>query len=134
MTYEQLHIGDTACMEKTISESDVYGFAGITGDFNPVHISKTHAEKSLFGERVAHGMLVGSLFSSVMAMTMPGPGGIYVSQALEFVAPVKMGDTIAATVTVTEKMAKRRVRLECQAHNQKGELVIRGEAIVLPSK
>jgi len=134
MTYEQLSVGDSASMEKTISESDVYTFADVTGDFNPVHLSKTHAEQSLFGERIAHGMLVGSLFSSVMAMQMPGPGGIYISQSLEFVAPVKFGDTVTATVTIKEKMEKRRVRLACSAVNQRGKVVVQGEAVVLPAK
>ena len=134
MTYDQLNIGDSAFFEKTISESDVYSFAGIIGDFNPAHINKTYAENSRFGHRIAHGMLSGSLFSTVIGMKLPGEGTIYLGQSLEFKAPVYFGDTIKATVKVAEKLEKGRVKLECAATNQDGIIVISGEALVLPPR
>jgi len=134
MTYDQLNIGDSAFFEKTISESDVYSFAGIIGDFNPAHINKTYAENSRFGHRIAHGMLSGSLFSTVIGMKLPGEGTIYLGQSLEFKTPVYFGDTIKATVKVAEKLEKGRVKLECAATNQDGIIVISGEALVLPPR
>ena len=134
MTYNELNIGDSAFFEKTISETDVYSFAGITGDFNPAHINKTHAENSRFGQRIAHGMLSGSLFSTVIGMKLPGEGTIYLGQTLEFKAPVYFGDTIKASVTISEKLEKGRVKLKCSAINQDGTVVIEGEALVLPPR
>ena len=134
MTYNELSIGDSAYFEKTISENDVYLFAGIIGDFNPAHINKTYAEGTRFGKRIAHGMLSGSLFSTVIGMKLPGEGSIYLGQSLDFKAPVYFGDTVKATVTVSEKMEKGRVKLECVATNQDGIVVIEGEALVLPPR
>jgi len=131
MTYDVIQIGDTACFEKTISESDIYSFAGIIGDFNPVHINKTYAENSRFAARISHGMLVGSLFSTVFGMQLPGPGAIYVSQDLQFMAPVYIGDTIKATVSVVQKLEKGRVRFDCIAVNQDGVTVIKGSSVLI---
>ena len=132
--FSEINIGDTASFEKTISEADVYGFADITGDFNPVHINQQHAEKTRFGKRIAHGMLSGSLFSTVFGTKLPGEGSIYLSQTLSFLAPVYFGDTIKATVTVKEKLEKGRVKFDCIATNQNGVIVISGEAVLLPAK
>jgi len=131
MTYNELNIGDCASFTKTISEFDVYSFAGITGDFNPAHINKTYAENSRFLKPIAHGMLSASLFSTVAGTKLPGEGTIYISQMLEFKAPVYFGDTITATLTVTEKLEKGRVKLNCVAANQDGVVVVSGEALVL---
>ncbi len=134
MTYDELNVGDSATHAKTISESDVYLFAGITGDFNPIHVNAKYAEETRFGKRIAHGMLSGSLFSPILANKLPGVGTVYISQFLTFTAPVFMGDTIEAKVIVAEKMEKGRVRLECVATNQNGEVVIKGEAVCLPER
>lgn len=134
MYYDELNPGDSASFEKTISESDVYGFAGIIGDFNPAHVNQRYAEQTRFGQRIAHGMLSGSLFSTVFGTQMPGPGAIYLSQSLNFLAPVLLGDTICATVTVAEKLEKGRVRFECTATKQDGTVVVTGEAVLLPPK
>lgn len=126
-----LTVGDTAHFEKTISEADVYGFAGIVGDFNPAHVNQHYAEQTRFGTRIAHGMLTGSLFSTVFGTVLPGPGAIYLSQSLSFTAPVLLGDTVRATVTVAEVMAKGRVRFDCVATKPDGTVVVTGEAVLL---
>jgi 3-hydroxybutyryl-CoA dehydratase len=133
-TYDKLNIGDSACFEKTISETDVYQFAGIIGDFNPAHINKRYAENSKFGKRIAHGMLSGSLFSTIFGGILPGPGSIYISQELNFLAPVFFDDTIKATVTVIEKREKGRVVFQCEAKNQNDEVVVAGKATLLPPR
>ncbi len=134
MYYDELNVGDCASFEKTISEADVYGFAGIVGDFNPAHVNQRYAEETRFGTRIAHGMLSGSLFSTVFGTSMPGEGAIYVSQTLTFTAPVFFGDTVRATVTVAEKLEKGRVRFGCEAVKQDGTVVVTGEAVLLPPR
>jgi len=131
MYYSQIAVGDSASFEKTIAEADVYGFAGITGDFNPAHVNQRYAEASKFGSRIAHGMLTASLFSTVFGIHIPGEGAIYVSQTLEFTAPVFIGDTIKATVVVAEKLEKGRVRFDCVATKADGTVVVRGEAVLI---
>ena len=128
----ELHVGDVASFSKTISESDVYGFAGITGDLNPVHIDAQAAAASPFGARVAHGMLTAALVSTVLGLKLPGPGTIFLSQSMRFLKPVYIGDTVTAQVEVAEVIApKNRVRLLTRCTNQKGEVVGEGEAVVL---
>lgn len=134
MYYDEMRVGDSASFEKTISESDVYGFAGIIGDFNPAHVNQRYAEQTRFGGRIAHGMLTGSLFSTVFGTQLPGPGAIYLSQSLAFLAPVMLGETVCATVTVAEKLEKGRVRFECGATKADGTVVVTGEAVLLPPK
>lgn len=130
--FEDLKIGDKASFSKTISEADIYLYAGITGDFNGAHVNSQYAAQSLFGERIAHGMLSAGLISTVMGTRLPGEGTIYLSQTLKFIAPVKIGDTVTATVGVLEKFeAKRRVRLSTVCENQRGQKVIEGEALVM---
>ena len=134
-TIQQLRVGETACFSKTISEYDVYAFAGITGDLNPVHIDRVAAEASPFGKRVAHGMLTASLLSTVLGARLPGPGTIYLSQSLKFVKPVFIGDTVTATVEVAELLTeKNRVRLATRCTNERGEVVAEGESWVMPPK
>ena len=129
----RLFIGQTASFAKTITQSDVYGFAGIVGDFNPVHVNSIVAEKSVFKKQVAHGMLVGSLISTVLGMQLPGPGTIYLEQYLRFKKPVYFGDTITAVVTVKEaiNVDKGIFKLETKAMNQNNDCVIDGFAIVM---
>jgi 3-hydroxybutyryl-CoA dehydratase len=132
LTYEDIKVGDTAEFSKTITQFDVYQFAGITGDFNPVHINKEFAEQSMFKEQIAHGMLTGSLISTVLGTKLPAENTIYLGQNLKFVAPVKFGDTVTARVEVTEKRDdKHIIKLKTQVHNQRGELVVDGEAVTL---
>lgn len=134
-TIDTLAVGDTASFSKTISEYDVYAFAGITGDLNPVHIDRIAAEASPFGGRVAHGMLTAALLSTVLGLKLPGPGTIYLSQSLRFRKPVYIGDTITAQVEVAElNMEKNRVRFATRCTNERGEVVAEGESVVMPPK
>lgn len=127
-------VGDRATRTKTISESDVYMFAGITGDFNPVHVDEVSARRTRFGGRIAHGMLTAGLISAILAMELPGPGTIYLSQTLKFLAPVRIGDTVTAQVEVLEIDESKRLRLRTIASNQDGVQVIEGEALVVPPR
>jgi len=133
-TYETLNIGDKDSFEKTLSESDVYLFSGITGDFNPAHINEKESMRTKFGGRIVHGMLTGSLISTVIGTKLPGTGTIYLQQDLQFVKAVRIGDTIRAEVEVVEKLEKGRVLLKTQCYNQHDELVVDGKALVLPPK
>jgi len=133
-TYETLNIGDKDSFEKTLSESDVYLFSGITGDFNPAHINEKESMQTKFGGRIVHGMLTGSLISTVIGTKLPGTGTIYLQQDLQFVKAVRIGDTIRAEVEVVEKLEKGRVLLKTQCYNQHDELVVDGKALVLPPK
>lgn len=134
-TINQLTLGQRAQFEKTITETDIQLFSGISGDINPVHISKTAGENSLFGARVAHGILVSGLTSAVLGMQLPGPGTIYLGQELRFIAPVFIGDTITAEVEVSElNLDKNIVKLTTRSTNQQGQIVISGVATVMPPK
>ena len=130
---KDLSVGQSAYVSKTISETDVYLFAGITGDLNPAHINEQYAGETRFGGRVAHGMLSAGLISAVIGMQLPGPGTIYVGQDLKFLAPVRIGDTVTATVTVKElDVEHNRALLETVCENQKGKKLITGQALVMP--
>lgn len=133
-TYEQINIGDKASMEKTVGESDVYLFAGITGDFNPAHINHEATKDTKFGGRIAHGILTAGFVSAVLGMQLPGPGTIYLSQQLVFKGPVKIGDTVKAVAEVVEKLEKGRVKLKTTCYNQDGMQVLDGEALVIAPK
>jgi 3-hydroxybutyryl-CoA dehydratase len=131
----EINIGDMDSFEKTISETDIYLFAGITGDLNPAHINQVESEKSVFKGRIAHGMLVSSLISTVLGMYLPGPGTIYLGQELKFLAPVRVGDTIKAQAVVIEKIdEKNRIKLKTTCYNQEGKIVVDGIATVMPPK
>ncbi len=132
-TIDQLNIGDRASISQQITERDVIRFAELTGDINPIHMDRFYAEQTIFGERIAHGMLTASLISAVLGMKLPGPGNIYISQSLKFRAPVKFGDVIEAEVEVIEKIPERnRVRLRTTCRNQDDTVVLEGEAVVIP--
>lgn len=124
------YVGQNAVFSKTISESDIYNFAGICGDFNPVHVNAVAAGKSIFEKRIAHGLLGASLISTVLGMYLPGPGTIYLSQSLEFSSPVYIGDTLSAKVTITQITEKGRATLDTIVLNQNGKEVITGKATV----
>lgn len=126
------NVGDSAEFTKVLSEEDVYLFAGITGDRNPMHTSREFAATTRFKERVAHGLLTAGTISAVIGTKLPGPGCIYLSQTLEFKAPVFLGDEITARAEIVEVISPKRLRLRTQCFNQKGVLVIDGEAIIVP--
>lgn len=133
--FNDLSIGDFDEYRKTITETDVVLFAGLTGDNNPMHIDEEFASQTRFGGRIAHGMLTASFLSTVLGMKMPGPGCIYMGQNLRFLKPVHIGDTVTARATVMELFPdKQRVKLltECLV---RGEPVITGDALVwVPNK
>jgi 3-hydroxybutyryl-CoA dehydratase len=133
--FEDLSVGLTEELRKTIDASDVVGFAEVTGDRNPIHLSEHFAAKTPFGTRIAHGLYTASLISAVLGTRLPGPGAVYISQTLNFRAPVKIGDTVAVKVAVAELMpGKSRARLACTCSVEE-EIVLDGEAWVkVPSR
>jgi 3-hydroxybutyryl-CoA dehydratase len=127
-----VEVGQTASLSKTILDEDVRQFAQLVGDYNPVHLDDDFAKKTRFGRRIAHGMWGASLISTVVGTQLPGPGTIYLSQSLDFKAPVFLGDTITAEATVTHvREDKPIVTLDTVCRNQRGELVLKGVAVVL---
>ncbi len=124
--------GDRAQISKRISDEDVLSFAKVTGDFNPLHMDSEYARRTRFKGRIVHGMLGASLISAVLGTKLPGPGSIYLSQDLQFVRPVRIGDTLTAEVEVTSWDASRRLLgLATRCYNQSGEDVITGDAKLL---
>ena len=127
-----LEIGMTASRTKTFTADDVSGFAQVTGDTNPVHLDDDDAAETRFGQRIVHGMLTASLISALLANDLPGEGTVYMSQTLQFKAPVFIGDTITATVEVVKYRAERGIAtLATTCTNQDGKVVLQGEAVVL---
>jgi 3-hydroxybutyryl-CoA dehydratase len=128
--FEDLSVGMTETLAKTVSSNDVVGFAELTGDRNPIHLSEHFAAKTSFGRRIAHGLYTASLISAVLGTRLPGPGAVYVSQTLNFRAPVRIGDTVEVTVTVAELDPQRqRARLTCVCRVGDA-VVLDGEALV----
>jgi 3-hydroxybutyryl-CoA dehydratase len=134
-TIDEIKVGETAQFAKTVSESDVYIYAGVTGDLNPAHVDETYARKTFFKTRIVHGMLLGGFISAVLGSRLPGPGAIYMKQDLRFLAPVHIGDTVTARVEVTERdVEKNRLTLKTTCTIQDGTVVLEGEALVSPPK
>ena len=132
MAETTFYIGQQASFTKTITETDVSTFAELIGDFNPVHIDAEYARKSRFGQRIAHGMLTGGLISAVLGNKLPGPGSIYLSQQIEFLAPVYIGDTVSAIAEVISwRPDKRIVTLKTDAYNQEDKQIVTGKAVLL---
>ncbi|MTI68717.1 MAG: MaoC family dehydratase [Firmicutes bacterium] len=135
LTMKELNVGDKDFFQKTITETDVYLYAGVTGDLNPAHINQQESEKTMFKGRIAHGMLTAGLVSAVLGVKLPGPGTIYLGQELKFTAPVRFGDTIKAEVEVMEKNEEKNImKLKTTCTNQDGETVLKGVATVMPPK
>jgi len=134
-TIKDLHVGDQAYFQKTITDADVLLFAGVSGDFNPIHINEIAAKESIFKKRVVHGGLVNALFSTVIGTELPGHGTIYMRQDSKFVKPVFIGDTIKAVAEVSEIIKeKNRVVITTTAYNQNDEVVVVGSALVMPRR
>jgi 3-hydroxybutyryl-CoA dehydratase len=132
-SYDQLQIGEEASFSKTITETDVYLFAGISGDFNPLHVNKEFARQTAFKDRIAHGALPQSLIARVLGMMLPGLGTTAVEIHCRFKAPTFFGDTITAKARVGEKIEdKRWVRMVLTWTNQREEIIAEGEAVVIP--
>lgn len=132
MEFEKLEIGMSECLGKTITEADILNFAGVSLDVNPLHLNEEYAKTTMFKGRIAHGIIGAGLISAVIGTKLPGEGTIYLSQNLNFLSPVKIGDTITAKVEILElNQEKKKVVLKTTCTNQDGILVIDGEAKVL---
>jgi 3-hydroxybutyryl-CoA dehydratase len=128
--FEDMSIGMTETYLKEVKASDVIGFAEISGDRNPIHLSEHFAARTQFGSRIAHGLYTASLISAVIGTRLPGPGAVYMSQTLKFLAPVRIGDVVEAKVEVVELIEKGdRARLSCTC-SVDGQVVLEGEALV----
>ena len=134
-TYDEMQVGTTATLKRTLTFEDIQLFAAMSGDVNPAHLDQEYAQASPFKEIIAHGMWGGALISTVLGTRLPGPGTIYMGQSLKFMRPVHVGDELSVTVTVKALNPKNRVTLDCLCTNQKGETVIAGEAeVIAPAK
>jgi len=133
--YEELEPGMSATFSKTVTEADIAAFAGLSGDFNPVHIDEEYAKTTMFKGRIAHGMLSAAFISTVFGMRMPGPGCIYVSQALKFKAPVRIGETVTARVEVVGVVPEKKFVTFKTTCSVAGKIVVDGEAtLMVPTK
>ena len=132
----ELSVGLSKTYSRTLTEKDVILFAACSGDVNPVHLDKAYAATTSFGEPIAHGMWTGALVSAAVATQLPGLGSVYRSQSLNFKHPVKIGDTVTVTLTVSEIKARVKIiMLDCEAHNQNGKLIAKGVAeVIAPSE
>jgi 3-hydroxybutyryl-CoA dehydratase len=129
----KLKVGDSGCLSKKVTEAGLEHFAQATGDFNPIHFDQAYAEKTSFKGRIAHGVLSIGLISAVFGNILPGPGTVYLTQEVKFLAPVRIGDTITARVEVMEIIPeKNRVRFKTTCTNQNGKEVVSGAAWVMP--
>ena len=133
--FEDLFVGRTASVSRTVSEADILMFAGVSGDTNPVHLDQEFAASTMFGGRIAHGMLSAGLISAVFGTRLPGPGCIYLSQNLKFKAPVKIGDTVVARVTVKELKTEKRRAVFSTVCTVGATVVLDGEAeLLIPAR
>jgi 3-hydroxybutyryl-CoA dehydratase len=128
----EFSIGQSASLTRTVTAEEVETFARATGDNNPVHLDEAYASRTRFGHRIAHGMLIASYISALLGSKFPGPGTIYMSQALKFLRPVFLGDEVTVTVTVTAYRPERAIlTLDAAVRNKRGDLVLAGEAVCL---
>jgi 3-hydroxybutyryl-CoA dehydratase len=135
MTIKDIQVGDTAQIVRRVDHGDVASFVDAVGDYNPVHADREYAATTMFKEPIAPGIWTAGLISGVIGTRLPGPGAIYLAQELKFLKPVLFGDVITARVEVVEVLREgNRVRLKTVCSNQRGEEVLTGEALVMPSK
>ena len=131
-TYDEISIGDSASLTRTLTKKDIQLFAIVTGDMNPAHVDEAYARTDMFHQIIGHGMWTGTMFSVLFGMQLPGLGTIYLKQSLDFLHPVKPGDRITATVKAIKKDdAHRHITFETLCINEAGEAVVKGEALVL---
>lgn len=130
--FDEINVGDTASMSRTVTDNDIRLFAYLSGDNNPVHLDEEYAKSTAFGERIAHGLFTSLLVTTTVATKLPGPGSIYRGQEMKFQKPVKIGDTLTATLTVTEKKKRGNlVKLDCEIKNQNAEVVFTGKSTTI---
>ena len=133
VTYNELAVGQTARLLRTVTLEDIQAFAAVSGDINPAHLNAEYADATMFHGVIAHGMLGAALISALFGTQFPGPGTIYLGQELKFTKPVRVGDTLTVLATVSEKDdEKKRVKMDCLVTNQKGEVVLKGDARLMP--
>ncbi|MEO0438086.1 MAG: MaoC family dehydratase [Pseudomonadota bacterium] len=130
-SYEDLDVGQQQELNKTLSEADIDAFAHASGDRNPIHLDREYAQAQGFKDRIAHGMLLASWISAMLAERLPGPGTVYLRQGLEFRRPALPGDSLKISLTIAEKRRRGRVLIDCLISNQDGEEIVRGEAEVI---
>ena len=131
-TFEEIKVGDSASLVRTLSHKDIELFAVMSGDINPTHLDDVFAKSDMFHKVVAHGMWSGALISTLLGTQLPGPGTVYVAQSLHFQGAIGLGDTITVTVTVRDKIEEtHRIIFDCRAVNQKAEEVVTGTADVI---
>ena len=132
VTYDEISLGQSARLLRTLTLADIQAFAAVSGDTNPAHLNPEYANDTLFHGVIAHGMWGGALISALLGTQFPGPGTIYLEQVLHFTKPVRIGDTLTVTATVlTKDDLKKRIELDCQVVNQKGDCVLHGTAKVI---
>lgn len=131
ITYDAIEIGQKATIERNITKDDILLFAAVSGDNNPLHLNPEYAATTNFKQTIAHGMLSGAFISAAMACKLPGPGAIYLSQSLEFLRPVYIGDNLRIEVEVLEKLPKNRVKLSTNIYNQRNKRIVTGDALAL---
>lgn len=134
-TIDQIKVGDSETYTRTVSESDVYLFGGITGDLNPAHTNEVASAETMFKGRIVHGMLTASYVSTILGMYLPGPGTIFLSSESKFLKPVRFNDTVTAKIVATDvNVEKNVVTFDAECVNQKGEKVLVGKAVVMPPR
>lgn len=131
ITYDAIEVGQKASTERHVEKDDILLFATVSGDNNPVHLNEAFAATTSFKEPIAHGMLSASFISATMACSLPGPGSVYLTQSLEFLRPVYIGDTLRIEIEVLEKLPKNKVRLATKVFNQRNKRIVDGEATAL---
>jgi 3-hydroxybutyryl-CoA dehydratase len=134
--WDKIQVGDKGYHGKTITETDLVLFAGISGDFNPMHVNKEYAKTTPYGKRIVHGIISVSLIAGVLGMKLPGAGTVHVSQKVDFKKPVFIGDTLTAVAEILEKFTKKEgklrfLRIKTDVYNQNNEIVTNGEALVI---
>lgn len=133
VTFDELEVGHSARLLRTVTLEDIQAFAAVSGDINPAHLNPEYADATMFHGVIAHGMLGAALISALFGTQFPGPGTIYLGQELKFTKPVRIGDTLTVLATVSEKdEEKKRVKMDCLVTNQKGEVVLKGAANLMP--
>lgn len=129
--YKNLQLGQIASYVRTVKEADVLAFSSISGDYNPIHLDPVFASKTIFRNRIVHGMFTGALISAAVSCKLPGPGTIYLAQNLIFNKPAKINDTLTVYLKILEKLPKFKVRISTCVHNQEGDILVEGEAKII---
>lgn len=126
--FDELYVDEEITLYREVIEQDIDLFSTVSGDMNPIHLDEKYARDTIFGERIAHGMLSGAIISAALSCSLPGPGSVYLSQNLKFLSPIKIGDVIEIKLKVLEKIPQNRVKVSTQIFNQTGKQLVDGDA------